>query len=451
MRPLRLHQKQAFYYCCDTPNPALFMEMRLGKTLVIIRWSKYVRLWKNLIVAPYSAIPGWIDELTLEGEDKYGIVELTGMRDKRLRSFDESFDTNKWFLINKEGYLTLPEVADSCYHWDLITVDESTCIKSHDTQISKFYTDNFRKVPHRSILTGTPAPESELDYYMQCKFLDERIFDERDYWTFRNNNFGIVNFKTLISPRGSKYVPERLAKHCFFMSRRDVHLGGLKIYEKRFVQMPPQIREVYNKISREFLLEYAGEIRDVTVYAPTLYTWMRRLFGGFIDGSFVFNQKLTELIYLLKSELKGQQIVIGCKFTEEIEFISDELSKLGYRVGTIYGKIPQLDRVVIYRSFQSGAIDLLVVQPECFKYSVNLSCASVVAFYSTPESGETRRQFEDRVIDLGKMDSCLVLDFVVQDTVEEDILDNLVRKEGNQEMMKKMVQRIQREMQNSKG
>jgi SNF2 family DNA or RNA helicase len=427
------------------------MEMRLGKTLVIIRWSKYIRLWKNLIIAPYSAIPGWIDELTLEGEDKWGIVELTGMRDARLKSFDESFDTNKWFLINKEGHLVLPEIADSYYHWDLVTVDESTCLKSHESQISKFFTDNFRKVPHRSILTGTPAPESELDYYMQCKFLDERIFNERDYWIFRNNNFGIINYNPLISPRGSKYIPERLAKYCFFLTRRDVHLGGLKIYEKRFVQMPPNIREVYNKICSEFLLEYAGEIKNATVYAPTQYVWMRRLFGGFVDGIFVFNQKLIELIYLLQTELKDQQVVIGCHFTEEIEWLSDELSSRGYKVGTIYGKIPPSDRTPIYRAFQNKIIDLLVIQPECFKYGVSLSCASTVLFYSTPEGGETRQQFEDRVIDLSKVDSSLILDLVVQDSIEEDILDNLVKKEGRQDLMRKMVQRIQRAMQNTKS
>ena len=90
MRSLRLNQKLAFNYACTVQNPALFMEMRLGKTLVAIRWTKYRNLWKNLIVGPYSVYKSWFDELVLEEEDKWGIIPLFGSRDERLQILDQN-------------------------------------------------------------------------------------------------------------------------------------------------------------------------------------------------------------------------------------------------------------------------------------------------------------------------------------------------------------------------
>lgn len=441
-RLLRLNQKYAFKYACNVQHPAFFMEMRLGKTLVTIRWSQYRRNWKNLIIGPYSVYKGWLDELYLEDETKWGVVPLFGTRDERLELLDYNYDNHKWFFLNKEGHLVIPEVAS--YLWDSVIVDESTCIKGHDSQITKFMIDHFRDVRHRCILTGTPAPESELDYFSQLQFLDPTIFKEDSFWQFKRNNFGTIGFNTLISPRGSKYLSSRLAEHCFFQTRADVNLGGEKIYEKRYVQMSPQMREMYKRIAKDFVLEVDGQIIDATVYAHTKYLWLRRLCGGFVDGKMMFGDKVTELVYLLRTELKDQPVIVWCRFTDEIEYLSDYLTNLGFTVGTVYGKIPPKNRPAIQEAFQNGSFQIFLLQPGCFKYGVNLSCASVMIYYSTPESGETRYQSEDRTIDVDQPAGCLILDLIVENSLEEDILISLRKKESRQSMMRRIVQSIQR-------
>jgi DNA helicase IV len=65
-------------------------------------------------------------------------------------------------------------------------------------------------------------------------------------------------------------------------------------------------------------------------------------------------------------------------------------------------------------------------------------------FYSTPV-GETRQQVEDRIITVSDKEPLLYIDLVTEGTIEEDILKSLMLKEGKQEMMRRIVRRLQKE------
>lgn len=447
-RPLLFYQKPLFRYCITTKHPALFVQMRLGKTLVTVRAVKYRRGDKVLIVAPYSALYSWSLELETEREKDRGIVELFGPRDYRLQVLSETYPTSRWFLLNREGHRSIPEIAD--YYFDHVIIDESTFIKSVNSQATEFYCDNFRDAEHRYILTGTPAPESELDYFCQMRFLDHDIWDENRgtlkncYYQHRHKWFGIIQYNAYISPQGSKYLESRLAKHCYFLSRSDVNLGGRKIYEKRFVMLTPETRKIYEQIEKEFVLSYLGIEQD-TIYATTKYVWLRRLCGGFVDKMFVSYVKLKELEYLINGELKGEQVIIVAKHVAEVKQIYKYLNrKKTYRIDMIYGGVNKRKRNEICAAFQAHKLDAIVAQPETIKHGTNLSASDTMIFYTTPDGGETRMQVEDRPVNVRTQNSTLIIDLVCKDTVEEDVLKSLSRKESRQAMMKAIVQRLQK-------
>ena len=132
-RPLRLYQKKALYYINRAQHPALFLEMRLGKTLIAIRWIKsHPEIKRILVVSPYSAFYAWKKELRIEHEPTP--IELIGdwtQRSIRLHT------PHKWYLISKEGHLVLPSIRDTS--WDCVILDESTFIKDNTTKVSKFF------------------------------------------------------------------------------------------------------------------------------------------------------------------------------------------------------------------------------------------------------------------------------------------------------------------------
>lgn len=86
------HQKKALAAIKENPRPALFMQMRLGKTPVIIRWAKH-QLWSHpegeghgqiLVVGPLSVLDDWVEELQREGIRRRNIAMLTGPMASRL-------------------------------------------------------------------------------------------------------------------------------------------------------------------------------------------------------------------------------------------------------------------------------------------------------------------------------------------------------------------------------
>jgi SNF2 family DNA or RNA helicase len=221
-----------------------------------------------------------------------------------------------------------------------------------------------------------------------------------------------------------------------------VHLGGKKVYERRKVQLTKKVRKIYEKIEKEFVLEYMGQAQD-TIYATTKYVWLRRLCGGFVDQEFVSYVKIKEVEHLLSGELKNEQVVILAKHVNEVKQLTKYFSKK-YSVGMVYGGVSKLKRPAIYKEFQSGNLDLIIAQPETIKHGVNLSASDTIIVYTSPDGGETREQVEDRVVNTARNDSSLIIDLICADTIEEDVIKNLVRKESNQAMMRKMVQRLQK-------
>ncbi len=438
-RPLRLYQKQALSYINRVQHPALFIEMRLGKTLITVRWIKsHPEIKTVLVVSPYSAFYGWKRELRLEREPLP--VELTGTWEQRSVKLHTSA---KWYLINKEGHLVLPGISDK--GWDCVILDESTFIKDPTTKASQFFVKNFRDVTHRFILTGTPAPEGELNYFQQLQFLNPEIIGEKDFWSFRfgwfkqicENNYYLY----YIAEKSRKRLSKKMVDSCFFLTREDTGLKNIKIYEKRLIPFNGKAQEVYDTLKEEFILELDGRVINSTILSITQFIWMRRLFGGFVEDDYIFDGKLEELILLLGGELKNEPVIIWCSFIQELKFLNRKIK--GSQI--IYGGVKQKDRETILRHFQNEKITTLIAQPECFKYGLDLSISNTMIYYSTPLGLETRLQTEDRIVDLEKS-AALIIDLVIEDSIDMDIMKNLERKESKMQLVKNIVRRLQNEI-----
>jgi len=444
-RTLRKYQKPMLRYLLKVQHGALYVQMRLGKTIVCIRTIKIKNLKHILIVCPNSAIFGWERELQLENQYEKGIINLQGTRQYRSDLLKNHFYTTRWFLINKEGYLALPELVN--YPFDGLVLDESTFIKgAYSTRkgcgVSRFYCENFRKVSHRYILTGTPAPEGEMDYYNQLRFLDHNNWKEKNYWAFKHKNFGTIAFRDYITPEASKYLEDVLARNCYFLTRNQVKLGGKKIFETRTCKMTKRARAMYNRAEKEMVLEWGGGRLD-TIFATTKYIWLRRLCGGFADKEFISYAKLNELFNLLTNELKDEPTIIICKHKNEVEKVCKFLRK-HWRVEYIHGGITKKQRVDIQKKFMNSELDHIVAQPDTIAYGVDLSRSDTLIVYTAPDKGVVWMQVQDRIINTATNDASLIVFLIMENTIEGDKILNLEGKESTQDMTRRSVQRLQR-------
>lgn len=435
MRKLRKYQKRIFKQARNKKRVALFLEMRLGKTILTVRLLKNYPINKILIVCPFSAFQSWRNELRDEGE---GLpVELIGTKQERLDRLFNNKD-KRWYIINKEGHLAIGSVLKQL-DWDGIVLDESTFIKNPKTKVSKFFTNNFRNVPYRFILTGTPAPESPLNYFPQMKFLSDNLFKEESYWEFRHKHFHQVGYDYILKASSKNYVQQKVSLVSHFLSRKDADLGGVKIYEQKLVQLTDKAQNFYNQLCEEFLVEINNKIENKTKWITSQFILLRRLLGGYINDRLVFKGKLLLLKELLSESLSGEQVIIWCSFIDEIKLLLQEIPNSD----VIYGNVKQKVRQRRINLFNQGKIRVLIIQPETMKFGADLSGSDISIYYSTPLSLETRLQSEDRIVRTDK-ESVLIIDLIVDNTIDEDIIDSLLKKEGRSKMMEKTIKNLKR-------
>jgi len=441
-RPLLKHQKKAFEYTKKCTHPALLMVMRSGKTLVVLRRLKADNVWEHgsLIVGPYCTLVNWKREIMLEGFPCSEIVELIGTRKERLNQLKKQ---GKFYLINKEGFLSLPEIRFR--KWDNVIVDESTILKNPKSKISRFFTENFRNVKRRWILTGSFSSESYLDIFQQLRFLDQNIFPMRSYWDFRNKFFDNSGFyQWTLNTVGRISIPLRLSEKCCIIGKDDLDQKIRKVYTRRLIPGIKAMMKIYDTLQNEFILEVNNKIIDSSIFAIKAFTLMRRLCGGFIDTDFRFPCKTQEILSLLQNELQGQQVVIWCVFRAELHVIKNILTQNNILCGVIDGTFSQKERAQTINNFQNGLFQILIAIDSCFKYSLDFSCADFCIYYSSPTGLETRQQTEARIETIHKNGVKEIIDLQIEGTIDTSIYDSLMKKETRQELLKRIIRKEQK-------
>jgi len=450
MRECLPHQLKALEYCRNAPggNVALFMEMRLGKTKVIIEWLRNVK-GKILVIAPLSVVRSWAEELEKEGETRPEL--LLGATKAKLEALTVGLAARrKWYLTNIEGLSHFEKVL-SDYRWEAIIVDESTKIKNPKAQVTKLLISHRGNANRRAILSGNPNPEGPLDLCEQFRFLYGSFMGLDSYWKFRNVAFFPVGrgYEWILKAPFRQRIRDYIQKYAFVLKRSEVGLANQKFYETRTVEMEPEQKRLMERLENEFALELPSGEEKLTSWVPVKLAWMARLAGGYLDGKKWFDRKVGELEDILTTELCGESVVVWFRFNAEIRRVAERLRKnkafTGARkIGIIDGTVDETSRASIRRAFQNGELQTLLCQSKVGMFGLDLSRASTAIYFSNNYSSEIRTQSEDRIEHPLKKEPLLIIDMVTSETVDEDVVKALRRKgkESEKYLMKELTEKI---------
>lgn len=428
LRTLFPHQQQALDRIRDASRVALFLQMRLGKTAVIIRWAKErVPNGRILILSPLTVIdPDWINELQLEGIRPSRIVNLTLMPTRVRREY--AMGARGWFLLNPEGLRASPELIE--LPWDAVIVDESTTIRNPKAQITKLVTRGFQHVEYRAILSGDPAPEGPLDFFTQFEFLYGNFMGfsgSGAYWAFRHANFTQSFYEWIPKPGVRDAIKAWVHERAVYITRDQVGIGSRKLYQTRTVDMTSGQRRAYLHLFRKYEYDY---IR--TNFATVRDVWMARIAGGFSpdrDNPEVISlTKMSELRNLLTGELRSEQVVVWFRFNEELRYAVKFLRERKIKVIGIDGLTHKTSRSVYRKWFDQGKYRVLCMQVKLGRFGINLSSASTAIYYSNAYDQESRSQSEDRIIHPAKTEPRLIIDLVTRDTIDTEVVRLLKEK-----------------------
>lgn len=430
-------------YAIPRSRIALFMQMRLGKSAVAIRWARHHKLERVLVVAPNDILEDWREELMREDVKSSYIYTLEGSRLTKLATAQEI--DQGWVIVNyealritrKKGSRTKDTTGASIIElpWSGIILDESTAIRNPGSQTTKTFLAYSGHIPFRAILSGLPNPQSELDYFSQMAFLNGDFLGFHNFWVFRQRMCmqDHMGWNWVPKPSTKEKIKQEVHKHAFILSRKDAGVGEHRVFEKRYVEMTPKQRKLYTQVEKDFAF---GELE--TQWATTKTLWMARIAGGFspaVDEAGVrellSDAKPKALMNLLKGELAKEPVVIWFRFNDELRYVSELMkrAKMPHRV-ILGGKANSRAQNHQYKAdFQNGTVDYILIQIKMGKYGWDLSRSSTAIYYSMSYDFEEIAQSRDRIVNVAKHESLLNIYLVTRRTVDVEVVETATEKD----------------------
>ena len=416
MREFLPHQKEIWERVEGSKRLALFLEMRLGKTILAIRWVRSLQKVKSvLLIAPLSVLGHWEDELEKEDIDYYTLHGLSS--EEIIRECSNLWklsDKLNWFLVNYEAVRTKKDMLGKL-KWDATILDESTLIKTPTTKTSSIICSNTSHVPHRALLSGNPNPESLLNLFQQFKFLYGGFCGCSNYWSFRDRYFRTRDgYRWFPKPGSHRIITKELSRLAIVMKRRQAKISTPTHRIRKYVFLPEKIAEAYKLVEEDF-----SSNGDETVWRMVVDIWLSRISGG--------EHKLNVLTKTIK-RFQGKKIVVWFRFNDELNNALRKLRELGFLVDYITGAVSKPERQKKLKTFQSGKLQVLLCQVKCLQYGVNLAAAQVAIRYSTTLSYSDNEQARQRVLHPLKKETTVMVDLITKDTIDEDIYNVLGQK-----------------------
>jgi SNF2 family DNA or RNA helicase len=429
-------------------NLCLFWDCGTGKSLATIKVIEY---WKEqgqvpaLVVAPLATL----ESVWVEDTKKFSILSVCNLRAlsngaRRMALQSKGTDV---FLCNYDLFKSMfQQLSERCF--SVLVIDESSKMKCHTTGVTrsilamagisysdrkggkKYHSDWI--IPHRYVLSGTPAPNNELEYWPQTTFITgpgNVIFSD-SFFAFRNQYFygksvSRVNpFAKIWRIRDQKSFLNAMAPVSDVVRKEDALDLPEQVVCIRDVELSDDELGAYHEMEDELVLEFADEdVAASTVLAEIAK--LRQITGGFCYGAEGTHQigrsKIDELVELL-GEIGQHQVIIWCNFKAEAKAVSDAL-------GASAVMMTADNREDVINKFHDGTIQYLIANPQSAGHGLTFTNCSYAVYFSPTYSYELLKQSMDRIHRIGQKNNCTYYHLIAKGTIDELVYKAVTKKE----------------------
>ena len=460
MIKLRKHQEDIVRQATGK-SFGLFWDCGSGKTIAgLSLYQSNKQLKPNLkllvIVSPKELVQSaWAKDCSLCGLNNYksfkDIKDFTNIPDIVLTNYE-------YVRVSKNlAQLKLMMKVSKC-NWMLV-LDESSKIKNPKTT-------NFKTIKHitplciyKYVMSGTPAPNSETEYWTQLNVVNENAFG-KNYYQFRREFFEFTkeykgkvykaDLEMMRNPaiargymqQGYKWTLDPKKKDLFFakmkpyvsqLATRDVIDLPSESHIERFFSLSPEESKAYKEMKKDMVASYDGEsIATDNVLGKMLK--LRQISSGFMyDNSDINNKKCYEfgksklncLLDLLE-DMGNNQVVIWATFRQEAEMICKELDKLGKTYTTL--NAGTVDKAKAINDFAENKVQYVIANPQTAAHGITWTNCQYEVFYSMDYSWERYHQALARIMRMGQTKPCFYYYLLANGTKDKDILEVIKRK-----------------------
>lgn len=428
------YQKYATNFIERNSIAALLLDMGLGKTSITLTALNnllfdYFDVHRILVVAPLRvARTTWSDEIEKwDHLSNLTFAIAVGTEKERIAALGQKADIT---MINRENLQWLIEKSGQSFEYDMVVIDELSSFKNHQAKRFKALMKVRPKVKRIVGLTGTPSSNGLMDLFAEFKILDMGVRLGRFIGQYRNAYFTpdkmngpiVYSYKPL--PSAEKIIYEKISDITISMKATD-HLKMPELIEcETVVKMSEKEKKNYTTLKKELVLSIPdGEI--TVANAASLSNKLSQMANGaiyFEDNEFVtiHDRKLDALEDLIESA-NGKPLLVAYWFKHDLERIKERFD---------VREIKTSDDI---KDWNDGKILVAVIHPASAGHGLNLqSGGSTLVWFGLTWSLELYQQTNARLYRQGQNDTVVIHHIITKDTIDEDILKALKRKDKTQ-------------------
>ena len=317
------------------------------------------------------------------------------------------------YVTNTESFVKYREHFDKMGFEGCI-IDESSDMKSPKSKVSKELVDFAQTVNRFYLLSGTPAPNGEQEYYMQLKAVDffgvPSSYTQFKEYFFVNMSFNPQYEKLALRPDRRDELFALIRKYAIYVDKEDVLTTPGRTFHEVEFEMPAELKKHYNKLKNELYMEIGDGLRITAPSAAAKLNKLNQVTSGFIidtqavkENKF-YNEDKTELYQLsgyrfaklidLLGQIGDEQVLIWANYKAEFRIIQQALGNL---CRCVYGETTLAEKNEAIKLFKEGKIRYLIANPASADKGLTLTNAHISIYFSLNWSYELFKQSMERI------------------------------------------------------
>lgn len=370
-------------------------------------WPSEIKKWDHLKGLSYSVAVG------TENERKDSLM-------KRATLYIINRENIDW-LVNKSG---IP------FDFDMVVIDELSSFKSYSAKRFKSLLKVRPAVKRIVGLTGTPSSNGLMDLWAQFRVLDlgERL--GRYITHYRNTYFipdkrnGQIVFSYKLLPGAEEKIYSQISDITISMKSIDY----LKMPECVINTVPVYLNEkeraIYSGFRDDMVASLGAEEIDAVNAAVLSGKLLQMANGAVYDeknkAHFIHDRKLDALEDLIEGA-NGKPVLIAYWFKHDLDRIQKRFP------------VRQLKSSKDIEEWNEGEIPVAVIHPASAGHGLNLqSGGSTLVWFGLTWSLELYQQTNARLYRQGQKDTVVIHHIITKDTIDEDVMTALTKKEKTQ-------------------
>lgn len=431
------YQEFAKEFMISNPLSALFLEMGLGKTITTLTAIDELlydcfEIRKVLIIAPLRvANSTWPSEIKKWEHLKllrYSIV--TGNEAERIQALTTEAEI---YIINRENVDWLVNKSGVAMNFDMLVIDELSSFKSYTSKRFKSLL-KIRPYFKRVVgLTGTPSSNGLMDLWAEFRILDLGHRLGRYITHYRNKYFvpdkrnGMIIYSYKPQEDAEQQIYEAINDITISMKSCDhLKLPDLIMNEVEVV-LEDKEAERYEDFKKEMVITIGEEEIDA-VNAASLSNKLLQLANGSIydeDKNYhIVHDKKMEALEQLIEEANGKPVLIGYWFKADKERIEQQF------------KVREIQSAGDIEDWNKGEILVGLIHPASAGHGLNLQQGGcTLIWFGLTWSLELYQQTNARLYRQGQNQTVVIHHIITKNTIDEDVMKALKRKERTQEAL----------------